>query len=75
MISFYKKNNKMICIQWFGLSDEDFKIFLKKYNWDANIIDFYINNDTSHIEKEISINFEIKNNELIPVRTSFYGVI
>ena len=37
-ISVWIKRDDVICIQWFGLNEEDFLNFLLKYSWDQNII-------------------------------------
>jgi hypothetical protein len=74
-ISFYKKSEKSIAIQWFGLSDKDIKIFLREYKWNDNLIDYYETNNLSHIKNEITINYDIIDNKLNITRTSIYGSI
>ena len=81
IISFYRKNENYLCIQWFGLNIEDFINFLKNNNWPENFINYYeINKDKfHHIRREITINYKIQkesdNYKLIIDRTSIYGLI
>lgn len=75
IISFYKKSENDIAIQWFGITQNDMNIFLELYKWPENIIKYYKNNNLDHISHEITINYKIINNNLIVSRTSLYGSI
>ncbi len=68
-------NSLLFCIQYFGLTDEDFYNFLKKYNYPNILINFYYNNykKLDYVNKEITIHFELNNNNLKITRTAFYG--
>lgn len=72
-ISFYKKSPSLISIQWYGLTDEDYLKFLSDFNWPKHLIQCHQNNDLAHIKKEITINYDIIDNKLLPTRTSIYG--
>ena len=78
-MSFYKKNNDYLSIQWYGLNMEDFINFLKNNNWPENFINYYETNKDKfyHIRREITINYKIHkesdNYKLIIDRTSIYG--
>lgn len=74
-ICIWKKPRNVLCIQWFGITDVHFMDFLIKYNWDENICNIFKFNDTKHINKEISINYDINGEILTPTRTSFYGLV
>ncbi len=77
LMAIYNKNQndkkENICIQWFGLKKDDMINFLINHKWKDTTIDFYKNNDLEHLSFEITINYKIENNKLIPVRTSIYG--
>jgi hypothetical protein len=75
IISFYKKSENDIAIQWFGITQDDMNNFLELYKWPENIIKYYKNNNLDHISHEITINYKINNNNLIVSRTSLYGSI
>jgi len=75
IMSFYKKSDISIAIQWFGITYEDMIDFLKKYNWEINVLNFYKLNDTNHLNNEITINYIITDNKLEISRTSIYGSI
>lgn len=70
-----KGENSSFCIQYFGLTDEDFYNFLKKYNYPRILIIFYYNNykKLDYVNKEITIHFEFENDNIKITRTSFYG--
>jgi hypothetical protein len=81
IISFYRKNENYLCIQWFGLSMNDYINFLKTNNWPENFINYYVTNKDklNHIRREITINYKIlkesDNYKLIIDRTSIYGSV
>ncbi len=74
IITFYKKSKNIIALQWFGLTNKDMINFLKDNNWN-NITEFYEKNNLKHMNNEITINYEIKDNKLYNIRTSIYGSI
>ena len=77
IISIYKKSENYISIQWYGISYDDYIMFLKLNNWPINFIEYIENNqnDLLHIRREITINYKIINDELIIDRTSIYGSV
>ena len=77
LMTFYKKNDSYICIQWFGLTMQDFIIFLKENNWLESLIKYYTENQyqLEHIRREITINYTINGNQLEVDRTSIYGSV
>ncbi len=81
IISFYRKNDNYICIQWFGINMNDYIEFLTNNNWPINFVNYIINNknELNHIRKEITINYKIQkesnNFNLIIDRTSIYGLV
>jgi hypothetical protein len=68
-------NNQSFCIIYFGLHEEDFYNFLVKYNYPKVLTSFYYKNHTklNYINKEVTIYFEIVNDKVNILRTSFYG--
>lgn len=76
-----KNNNKLLfCIQYFGLSNQDFYDFLIKYKYPETLINFYYknNNKFDYVNKEITIHFELDENmneNIRVLRTAFYGCL
>jgi len=68
-------NKQLFCIQFFGITNNDFYNFLKKYNYPLKLIDFYYKNrdNLDYINKEITIHYEIFEDNIQVLRTAFYG--
>jgi hypothetical protein len=68
-------NVQIFCIQYFGLREDDFYDFLIKYNYPKILSNFYNKNykKLDYSNKEITIHFELNNNNIKILRTAFYG--
>lgn len=64
-------------IQYFGISDEDFLLFLRDNNYPLKIIEHYKNNINfySTMSKEITEVFRITTKEFKQYRSGFYGLL
>ena len=70
-ICIHNKKHNQIFVQYLGISNKDFIIFLTENNYPKNIIDFV---DSDYIiNNEITIVYDIKSKEI--VRSGFYGII
>ena len=74
-ISIHNKGNNSIFIQYLGISNTDFLLFLEEYEYPYNLIQHFKKNLLNYksISHEITIVSCLKNKKVL--RTGFYGIV